>query len=98
VAVARPDVEAAGTEGPFAPMFEGRSVRQSRILVDEDTRRSCCIHLIFCPSPASRSAMPLSNSGHLTPRIAGRFKSGLDLGGLVGMRRKNGPWRQEPCS
>src|SRR6478735_988621 len=49
VAMARPDVEAAGTEGPLAPMFEGRTMRKARILVDEDARRLSCIHLTSSP-------------------------------------------------
>jgi hypothetical protein len=52
VAMARPDVETAGPEGPIAPMFEGRALRQARILVNEDARRFRCIHLISRPSPA----------------------------------------------
>ena len=52
VAMARPDVEAAGPEGPVAPMFEGRTMRKARILVNEDARRLGCIHLISSPFPA----------------------------------------------
>ncbi len=52
VAAARPDIEAAGTEGPFAPILERRAVRQPGILVEEDARRFRCIHLISSPSPA----------------------------------------------
>lgn len=52
VAMARPDVEAAGPEGPIAPLFEGRTNRQARILVNKDARRFRCIHLISRPSPA----------------------------------------------
>ena len=67
VALTRSDVEPATREGPVAPLFEGRTVRQPRILMNENARRVRRIHyLTFSPPRRRRN---LAAPAHQIARI-----------------------------
>ncbi len=99
VALARLDIEAAWSAGALAPALEGRALRQPCILVDENARRLRCIQHSLLSRFSCPWRPPQTGDGNASLRAFDAAKrargSNRGGGGLVVMRRRQGPGTSE---